>query len=120
MPKPGAYREPLILGLKELGHDEVARQVEAGNVKIAVASSIFGPVTRRDDLTPLYVDALAEARVYADGLSGIVDHYVSGLTQGKLVPVVAVGVDVIYTDGRTTPTPGPEKEWTPGELFLKS
>lgn len=114
---PGAYRLPLAAGLKILGNNTLSQQTLNGDLKIAVESSIYGPVKRRDDLTGLYVEAL---KTLSDQGDAVALHYVRGLESGRFVPVVASGVDVIYTDGRTNPTPGPEKEWAPGELFMKS
>lgn len=114
MPKPGAYRKPLAEGLKKLNQPELAELVEQGDVKLAIASSIYGPVTCRSDLTEPCTEALNQAGG-ADA-----EHYVQGLKDGRFVPVESYGVNAIYQDGRTHQTPGPEKDWAPGELFLKS
>ena len=115
--EPGSYRLPLADGLKKLGEHKLAEQTLAGDLKIAVASSIYGPVIRREDLRKLYLAALEAC---FEESPDVASHYINGLRAGLTVPVVAVGVDAIYADGRTTPTPGPEKVWHPGELFLKS
>ena len=114
MPQPGAYRAPLIEGFNQTNNPEIADLVSRGDVKLAIASSIYGSVTRRPDLTEPCVQALTKAGG-ADA-----DYYVAGLNNGRFVPVETRGVNAIYRDGRTTPTPGPEKTYAPGELFLKS
>lgn len=70
------------------------------HVRLAIAACPMTGVTVRRDMTDGIVAALR-------GVGGdVADHYVRGLSSGECVPVVELG--------------GPEKYWSPGELFLRS
>lgn len=73
---------------------------EYAHVRLAIAARPMSGVQVRHDLVDGLVSVLR-------GVGGdVADHYVRGLSSGECVPVVELG--------------GPEKYWSPGELFLKS
>lgn len=122
MPQPGAYRKPLIKGFRAMNQGNLANLLEDGDVKLAVASSIYGPVNRREDLTAPCIEALERAKAAEPERAEVCDHYIAGLRAGRTVPVSTIGVNAVYQDGRTTPTAGPDddKVYAPGELFFST
>lgn len=124
--KPGSYREPLISVLS-VSDPKLAGMVERKELMLAVAGSISGGVVRREDLAPKLVEALeaSDPAKYAEHQG----YYVSGLQSGRLVPVLSVGVDYIGTGEtaeealaktREAQKRAGEREWKPGELYMRS
>lgn len=111
MPRPGQYREVLIPGLKRLGETELADELQNQNIKLAISSSIQGPVQRRKELTPLFIDALQSvAGLLGNDSIELIDHYTDGLKAGTIVPVVNNCAEI---NARIA-----DRVYAPGELFL--
>lgn len=107
MPRPGQYREVLIPGLRKMGENELADALEKQDIKLAIANSITGPVQVRRNLTPLFIDAIKQAR---DMDPEVADYYISGLEAERTVPVNNNCAEI---NARLA-----NRVYRPGELFL--
>ena len=124
--KSGSYRAPLISVLSTT-NPELCRMLETKTLMLAHAHSASVGVTIRLDLVATLVAALEQAddKLYAAEKA----YYIAKLMDGSAVPVLSAGVDYIATGNTEAEATTrlekaraatSEKEWAPGELYMKS
>jgi hypothetical protein len=86
----GSYKNVLVEGLTKIGEDKVAVQFAKGNMKLAIASSIYGNVKIFSELKEVCLKAL-------DALepNDIIRYYFWGIANGDFL-IASSDVSFIY------------------------
>ena len=85
----GSYKNPLIKGLRNIGRETEAIEVEKGNMKLGIVSSFTGGVISYPVLTSTFIDALQSLPL--DDING---YYIQVLSNGSVVPTSSNGAYV--------------------------
>ena len=85
----GSYKAPLIKGLRNIGRETEAIEVERGNMKLGIKASFTGGVTSYPELTDTFVKALQSLPI--DNING---YYIEVLSNGSVVPTSSNGAYV--------------------------
>ena len=85
----GSYKNPLIKGLRNIGRETEAIEVEKGNMKLGIVSSFTGGVISYPILTSTFIDALQSLPL--DDING---YYIQVLSNGSVVPTSSNGAYV--------------------------
>jgi len=121
-PQPGSYRAPLIEGLRTLGRNKEANLFEDGTVKLGHVASFTGKVR-----TDAMLGAICAMALKSQPQTDITRYYIFQLENNLAVPAFTEGayvyqendpVAVAYVQA-TLKAEG-EREYGPGELFLRS
>jgi hypothetical protein len=113
-PKPpsGSYKAPLIKGLRLIGRDTEANEIERGNMKLGIASTFSGGVTAYPELSEIFIAALLALPTDDVNL-----YYIEALNNKSVIPASTNGAYVYNPD---TQSPPPDVYFAPGELYFKS
>jgi hypothetical protein len=113
-PKPpsGSYKAPLIKGLRLIGRDTEADEIERGNMKLGIAATFSGGVVAYPELSAIFVAALMSLPEDNVNL-----YYIQALLEKSVIPASTNGAYVYNPD--TQPAP-PDVYFAPGELYFKS
>lgn len=109
----GAYKAPLLKGLRAMGKDDLARKVEEGTIKIGI-KELSGDVPFMEELREILIRALELAKG-VECTDTTIQHYIDGLQFGTFVPLDPQDAWNVSTQG-----PVPDKQYGPGELFFTS
>ena len=85
----GSYKNPLIKGLRNLGRETEANEIEQGSMKLGITSSFTGGVISYPILTSIFIDALQSLPL--DDING---YYIEVLSNGSVVPTSSNGAYV--------------------------
>jgi hypothetical protein len=86
----GSYKNVLIEGLTKIGEDKVAIQFAKGNMKLAIASSIYGNVKLFPELKEVCLKALESLEP-----NGIIRYYFWGIANGDFL-IASSDVSFVY------------------------
>ncbi len=86
----GSYKNVLVEGLTKIGEDKVAVQFAKGNMKLAIASSIYGSVKLFPELKEVCLKALESLEA-----NDTIRYYFWGIANGQFV-VASSDVSFIY------------------------
>ena len=86
----GSYKNVLVEGLTNIGEDKVALQFAKGDMKLAIASSIYGSVKLFPELKEVCLNALASLEP-----NDTIRYYFWGITNGQFV-VASSNVSFVY------------------------
>ena len=86
----GSYKSVLVEGLTNIGEDKVALQFAKGNMKLAIASSIYGSVKLFPELKEVCLKALESLEA-----NDTIRYYFWGIANGQFV-VASSDVSFIY------------------------
>jgi hypothetical protein len=115
----GSYKNPLIKGLRNIGRETEAIEVERGNMKLGIRASFTGGVTSYPELTDTFVKALQSLPI--DDING---YYIQVLSNGSVVPTSSNGAYVYdETDTKAVEFVQSQLEndrFASGELYFKS
>jgi hypothetical protein len=115
----GSYKNPLIKGLRNIGRETEAIEVERGNMKLGIVSSFTGGVTSYPILTDVFIDALQSLPL--DDING---YYIQVLSNGSVVPTSSNGAYVYdETDAKAVAYVQSQldnEKFGVGELYFKS
>ena len=115
----GSYKAPLIKGLRNLGRETEANEIEQGSMKLGITSSFTGGVISYPILTSTFIDALQSLPL--DDING---YYIEVLSNGSVVPTSSNGAyvydetdtkAVAYVQSRLD-----NEKFASGELYFKS
>jgi predicted alternative tryptophan synthase beta-subunit len=115
----GSYKQPLIKGLRNIGRETEATEIEKGNMKLGIVSTFTGGVTSYPELTQTFIKALQSLPI--DNING---YYIEVLSNGSVVPTSTNGayvydlndkVAVEYVQSRLE-----SEQLAVGELYFKS
>ena len=115
----GSYKAPLIKGLRNIGRETEAIEVERGNMKLGITASFTGGVISYPILTSTFIDALQSLPL--DDING---YYIEVLSNGSVVPTSSNGAyvydetdakAVAYVNNRLD-----NEKFASGELYFKS
>jgi hypothetical protein len=85
----GSYKAPLIKGLRNIGRETEAIEIERGNMKLGITASFTGGVISYPILTSTFIDALQSLPL--DDING---YYIQVLSNGSVVPTSSNGAYV--------------------------
>jgi len=85
----GSYKNPLIKGLRNLGRETEANEIEQGSMKLGITSSFTGGVISYPILTSTFINALQSLPL--DDING---YYIEVLSNGSVVPTSSNGAYV--------------------------
>lgn len=115
----GSYKAPLIKGLRNIGRETEAIEIERGNMKLGIVSSFTGGVTSYPILTSTFIDALQSLPL--DDING---YYIQVLGNGSVVPTSSNGAYVYdETDAKAVAHAQEQldnERLAIGELYFKS
>ena len=115
----GSYKNPLIRGLRNIGRELEAREVENGNMKLGIVSSFTGGVKSNPSLTDTFVSALESLPL--DDING---YYIQVLSNGSVVPTSSNGAYVYdENDAKAVAHVNEQldkEKFASGELYFKS
>ena len=115
----GSYKAPLIKGLRNIGRETEAIEIERGNMKLGIVSSFTGGVTSYPILTSTFIDALQSLPL--DDING---YYIQVLSNGSVVPTSSNGAYVYdETDKKSVEfvqSQLDKEKFASGELYFKS
>ena len=86
----GSYKNVLVEGLTKIGEDKVAVQFAKGNMKLAIASSIYGNVKLFSELKEVCLRALDSLEP-----NDTIRYYFWGIANGQFV-VASSDVSFVY------------------------
>jgi hypothetical protein len=86
----GSYKSVLVEGLTNIGEDKVALQFAKGNMKLAIASSIYGNVKLFPELKEVCLKALESLEA-----NDTIRYYFWGIANGQFV-VASSDVSFVY------------------------
>jgi len=86
----GSYKNVLVEGLSKIGEDKVAVQFAKGNMKLAIASSIYGNVKLFSELKEVCLRALDSLEE-----NDVVNYYRYGIAFGDFL-IASSDVSFIY------------------------
>jgi len=86
----GSYKNVLVEGLNKIGEDKVAIQFAKGNMKLAIASSIYGNVKLFPELKEVCLKALESLEA-----NDTIRYYFWGIANGQFV-VASSDVSFVY------------------------
>jgi len=86
----GSYKNVLVEGLTKIGEDKVAVQFAKGNMKLAIASSIYGNVKLFPELKEICLKALDSLEP-----NDTIRYYFWGIANGQFV-VASSDVSFVY------------------------
>lgn len=86
----GSYKNVLVEGLTKIGEDKVAIQFAKGNMKLAIASSIYGNVKLFSELKEVCLRALDSLEE-----NDIINYYRYGIAFGDFL-IASSDVSFIY------------------------
>jgi hypothetical protein len=86
----GSYKSVLVEGLTKIGEDKVANQFAKGNMKLAIASSIYGNVKLFPELKEVCLKALESLEA-----NDTIRYYFWGIANGQFV-VASSDVSFVY------------------------
>jgi hypothetical protein len=86
----GSYKNVLIEGLTKIGEDKVANQFAKGNMKLAIASSIYGNVKLFPELKEVCLKALDSLEP-----NDVVNYYRYGIAFGDFL-IASSDVSFVY------------------------
>jgi hypothetical protein len=115
----GSYKNPLIKGLRNIGRETEAIEVEKGNMKLGIVSSFTGGVISYPVLTSTFIDALQSLPL--DDING---YYIQVLSNGSVVPTSSNGA-YVYDETDAKAVAHVQKQLdsevlVAGELYFKS
>jgi hypothetical protein len=116
----GSYKAPLIKGLRNIGRETEAIEIEKGNMKLGIVSSFTGGVISYPVLTEIFVKAFQSLP-----LCDINGYYIEVLTNGSVVPTSSNNA-YVYDKNDTKAKAfvneqlEKEKNYIVGELYFKS
>ena len=115
----GSYKNPLIKGLRNIGKDTEANEIEQGSMKLGITSSFTGGVLSYPILTSIFIDALQSLPL--DDING---YYIEVLSNGSVVPTSSNGAYVYDENDAKAVAYVKEqldrKSLLVGELYFKS
>ena len=115
----GSYKAPLIKGLRNIGRETEAIEVERGNMKLGITASFTGGVKSYPELTDTFIDALQSLPL--DDING---YYIEVLSNGSVVPTSSNGAYVYdETDAKAVAYVQSQldnEKFASGELYFKS
>ena len=85
----GSYKQPLINGLRNIGRETEATEIEKGNMKLGIVSTFTGGVKSYPELTQTFIKALQSLPI--DNING---YYIEVLSNGSVVPTSSNGAYV--------------------------
>jgi hypothetical protein len=86
----GSYKNVLVEGLSKIGEDKVAVQFAKGNMKLAIASSIYGNVKLFSELKEVCLRALDSLEE-----NDVVNYYRYGIAFGDFL-IASSDVSFVY------------------------
>lgn len=86
----GSYKSVLVQGLAKIGEDNVSNEFAKGNMKLAIASSIYGSVKLFPELKDVCLKALESLEP-----NDTIRYYFWGIANGQFV-VASSNVSFIY------------------------
>ena len=86
----GSYKNVLVEGLTKIGEDKVAIQFAKGNMKLAIASSIYGNVKLFSELKDVCLKALDSLEE-----NDVVNYYRYGIAFGDFL-IASSDVSFVY------------------------
>lgn len=86
----GSYKSVIVEGLTKIGEDNVSNEFAKGNMKLAIASSIYGSVKLFPELKEVCLKALESLEP-----NDIIRYYFWGIANGQFV-VASSNVSFIY------------------------
>ena len=115
----GSYKAPLIKGLRNLGRETEANEIEQGSMKLGITSSFTGGVISYPILTSTFIDALQSLPL--DDING---YYIEVLSNGSVVPTSSNGA-YVYDETDTKAVAYVQSQldkesFASGELYFKS
>lgn len=115
----GSYKNPLINGLRNIGRETEAKEIENGNMKLGIVSSFTGGVQSYPSLTNTFVRALESLPL--DDING---YYIQVLKNGSVVPTSSNGAYVYdENDDKAVAYVNEQldkEKFASGELYFKS
>jgi hypothetical protein len=115
----GSYKAPLIKGLRNIGRETEAIEVERGNMKLGIKASFTGGVTSYPELTDTFIKALQSLPI--DNING---YYIEVLSNGSVVPTSSNGAYVYNQDDAKAvayvQSQLDKEKFGVGELYFKS
>jgi hypothetical protein len=89
----GSYKAPLIKGLRNIGREVEASEIEKGNMKLGIKSTFTGSVKSYPELAELFIKALQSLPI--DDING---YYIEVLSNGSVTPASSNGAYVYSLD----------------------
>lgn len=115
----GSYKNPLIKGLRNIGRETEANEIEQGTMKLGITSSFTGGVISYPILTSTFIDALQSLPL--DDING---YYIEVLSNGSVVPTSSNGA-YVYDENNAKAVAYVKEQLNKesllvGELYFKS
>jgi hypothetical protein len=118
-PIAGAYKKPLIEGLRLLGREKEAELFESGTLKFGVVAGFTGAVRAHKELVAPCIEALK-----AVPQTIVTGYYIHELESGRVLPAATEGAYVYDPEDKAAAAFAAagksDRYYAPGELFFKS